>query len=251
MNDYPKIPNMPLIKTDVAVTCEVKDKFVDFYEYCNNNKKIYQEVPAYYKMKLPGSVDRCYMRSRVADLILEAAQALPPGMCFRIYDAWRPFQVQEALFNNYRDSLSRLPDNQGMTKEQLHELTTQFVSYPSDDCDKPFAHSTGGAVDLTIVNEAGAEINMGTKFDDFTQKANTAYYEAIQPDKQEGDAAIIRDNRRLLYNTMTGAGFTNLPTEWWHYDYGDRFWSNYSKKPAFYKGVLSAEDLLIFKGDNL
>ncbi len=34
----------------------------------------------------------------------------------------------------------------------------------------------------------------------------------------------VRENRRLLYYAMIDAGFTNLPSEWWHYDYGDRFW---------------------------
>ena len=24
---------------------------------------------------------------------------------------------------------------------------------------------------------------------------------------------------------MTGAGFVNYPTEWWHWSYGDRYWA--------------------------
>lgn len=248
MNEYPAIPNVAMIKADEAAVSEVTDPFVDFYEYSKNSKKIDRSVPAYYQRKLPGAVDRCYMRRRVAELILEAAESLPQGMCFRIYDAWRPYQVQEDLFNNYMDRLSVLPENHGITKEQLHELTTQFVSFPSRDCDRPYAHSTGGAVDLTIVYEDGRELNMGTEFDDFTDKANTAYYEDCRMDRQDEEEAVaIRDNRRLLYYTMTSAGFTNLPSEWWHYDYGDRFWSSYSKKPALYKGVLFCEELFLNK----
>lgn len=37
---------------------------------------------------------------------------------------------------------------------------------------------------------------------------------------------------------MIKAGFTNLPSEWWHYDYGDAFWSYYTKNAVKYQGIL-------------
>ena len=49
----------------------------------------------------------------------------------------------------------------------------------------------------------------------------------------------VRDNRRLLYETMINAGFTNLPSEWWHYDYGTKFWGYFTGKKALYKGILT------------
>ena len=47
----------------------------------------------------------------------------------------------------------------------------------------------------------------------------------------------IRDNRRILYWAMTKAGFTNLPTECWHFDYGNRNWAFYNQKPIIYKAI--------------
>ena len=44
--------------------------------------------------------------------------------------------------------------------------------------------------------------------------------------------------KTYLYNAMIKAGFTNLPSEVWHYDYGNRAWAYYNKKPAIYKGIL-------------
>ena len=41
----------------------------------------------------------------------------------------------------------------------------------------------------------------------------------------------------MLYNAMTNAGFTNLPSEIWHYDYGNRAWAFYNNKPSIYKGI--------------
>ena len=72
---------------------------------------------------------------------------------------------------------------------------------------------------------------MGTGFDDFTEKSLTSHFESQSSD--------IRDNRRLLYRVMTEAGFTNYPLEWWHYDYGDSFWSYYTGKPAIYRGIIT------------
>jgi len=47
----------------------------------------------------------------------------------------------------------------------------------------------------------------------------------------------VRQNRRLLCHAMHQAGFENLPSEWWHFDYGDRFWAYYRNCPAMYAGV--------------
>jgi D-alanyl-D-alanine dipeptidase len=73
---------------------------------------------------------------------------------------------------------------------------------------------------------------MGTRFDDFRETANTAYYE------KPGLNEEIRNNRRLLYHTMLKAGFSNLPTEWWHYDYGTKFWAHFTGNTALYEGIL-------------
>lgn len=222
-----------------VISSECMDEMVDFYEYSKGCGKIYRAKPAYHEKGIPGAIDKCYMRMKVADLILEAARYLPEGFSFKIYDAWRPARVQEALFNNYMDYLSGLPENSGKSREQIYQKAIKFVSFPSMDTKKPFVHSTGGAVDLTIVDEELRELQMGTEFDDFSDRAHTAYYESKLPKKV--DFEQIRKNRRFLYNIMTSVGFTNLPSEWWHYDYGDRFWSYYTKRPAIFEGILSLE----------
>jgi D-alanyl-D-alanine dipeptidase len=104
----------------------------------------------------------------------------------------------------------------------------------------PPVHTTGGAVDLTVIDAQGAALNMGTAFDDFSPAAHTAYYENRRLLPKD---AAIRDHRRLLYNAMTAVGFTSLPSEWWHYDFGDRFWGYYKRKPAVYSGVFDLEEL--------
>ena len=89
---------------------------------------------------------------------------------------------------------------------------------------------------MTIMGPDGKCLDFGTAFDAFTEKTRAAYYETIDV---EGDskAKEIRNNRRFLYNLMMDAGFGNLPSEWWHYEYGDKNWADIQGKSALYKGI--------------
>ncbi len=106
----------------------------------------------------------------------------------------------------------------GVDLEKANLLARQFVSYPDENPLKPFVHSTGGALDLNIVDCNGQELDMGTDFDDFTSNAYTSAFE----NRKTFEAF---ENRRMLFDVMISAGFTNYPSEWWHYDYGDLFWA--------------------------
>jgi zinc D-Ala-D-Ala dipeptidase len=87
-----------------------------------------------------------------------------------------------------------------------------------------------------IFKEQAQPLNMGTKFDDFSEVAKTTYYENIgrelTPEEEK-----VRQNRRFLYKVMTDAGFENYPDEWWHFSFGDNMWAKLSgNQSAFYGG---------------
>ncbi len=178
---------------------------------------------------------RCLVREEVYERLIRAAKALPGGMRLKFLDAWRPFALQKELYETYSAQIIRDFGLEDCSEEERCAVIRKFVSDPVPDRDVPPVHTTGGAVDVTIIGEDGEELDMGTGFDAFTEKTWTAYFEALPE--------IIRENRRLLYQVMTGAGFTNLPSEWWHFDYGDRFWAYYEKKPAIYRGVFTEEEI--------
>ena len=178
----------------------------------------------------------CYVRREVYEKLVSAAGMLPPGFRLRIWDAWRPFLLQEELYLLYSNDIIRRFGMEGSTEEEKRTLIHKFVSEPVDDSEVPPVHTTGGAVDLTIIDGAGRELEMGSLFDEFSDKTYTAYFE-------DGEDEAVKDNRRMLYHIMTEAEFTNLPSEWWHFDYGDRFWAFYRKKPAIYRGVFTKEEL--------
>lgn len=190
----------------------------------------FEVCSVYYAKLLPGATYEAYARESVAAKLQEAAQALPKGYRFLILDAYRPIKVQQALWDDYRAMV--VSQNPGLADDEIDFKTSHFVSKPSYDALNPSLHNTGGAVDLTLRDPEGRICDMGTCFDDFHETANTDYYEA--GDKSE----VVRNNRRLLYHTMLSVGFTNLPSEWWHFDYGTKFWGYFTGQPALYTGIL-------------
>lgn len=203
---------------------DIDEEFVNLYDLgfkCSSE---------YYRQGIPGAPKFCYVRKSVAEKLLKAQNDLPEGYSFLIFDAWRPICVQQRLWNFFRQDIKN--KNPNLSEEELDFKTSFFVSKPSYDVWNPSLHNTGGAIDLTIIDKNGKKINMGTEFDEFGSKAWTNHYEKYENDEK------IRDNRRLLYNVMINNGFVNLPSEWWHYEFGGKFWAYFNNTDALYKGQL-------------
>lgn len=206
--------------------------FIDSRLVPLKNCEYYTISMQYPQLHMRNAETECLVREEVREMLVKASKALPSGYRLRIWDAWRPFSLQKELYDVYSDTIVHQFGCEGASDDEKQQLISKFVSRPVPDVMIPPVHTTGGAVDVTIIDDKGSELPMGTAFDAFTDMTNTDFFE------DKGDDSI-RDNRRLLYNAMTSAGFTNLPSEWWHYDYGDRFWAYYNKKPALYKGIFS------------
>ena len=183
---------------------------------------------SYVKMGVPGAMDRCLMRRGVFEKLQAALDLLGEGYGFLIFDALRPFQVQQALFDKQLACVRS--DHPELTLEQAREETREFVALPVRDEKRPSTHMTGGAVDLTLCYE-GRPLDMGTVFDDFRENAHSDFYE--REGLTEAERAV-RDNRRLLYNLLRSVGFTNYESEWWHFDYGDLSWGSATGRVPFY-----------------
>ena len=153
------------------------------------------------------------LRREVARRLLDAQRALPDGLRLLIIEGYRSYAVQLDIFTTYRAELRRHhPD---WPASRLHRETTKFVS-PVDVA----PHSTGGAVDLTLCTAASEELDMGTAVDATPEASANACFTAATT---ISDAA--KRNRKFLVDALTGAGFVNYPTEWWHWSYGDRYWA--------------------------
>jgi len=207
----------------------------DISDYTHYKDRIIYD-PVYFNMQLPYATDCCKMRLRTAKLLFKALDLLPSQYGFKIFDAWRPFKLQEAIYYAYRETIASKYFNK--SSEEIDSIVNEYVSIPINDHKTPPVHTTGGSIDLTIfLLDDGCELNMGTNFDFFGEMSNTSYFENNIPDSDNNSYIEILKNRRLLYNTMTIAGFSNLPSEWWHYDYGNSYWASSTNNKAMYEGV--------------
>lgn len=127
----------------------------------------------------------CYLHEKAAELLKKAVHlAAPLGYRFKIFDAYRPSEAQWKLWN-------ALPD-------------PEFIADPR----RGSPHSRGVAIDLTLIDDAGRELDMGTGFDEAVAASHHASLEV--------NVAAQR-NRFVLLGIMMAAGWDNYKNEWWHY----------------------------------
>ena len=127
----------------------------------------------------------------------ELLQRSRPGYRFLIYDAARPLSVQWKLWK-------------AMPKSE-----SQKHIYLADPR-KGSIHNYGLAIDLTVVDGNGVPLDMGTPFDFFGPKAQPRLEARLLETGELTKDQV--DNRKLLRNVMTGAGFTITSSEWWHFN---------------------------------
>ena len=191
--------------------------------------------PIYFLNGIEGALPECYSRGGVLLVRLEAADLLPPGFRLVLLDGWRPVSLQSALFDKYCEELREtmpFKDN-----DEINLLASRFVAFPSTRVERPSPHLTGGAIDITIADDKGLCLFMGSYFDETTNRSETVYFEkkVSSGEAISGKALEALDNRRMLFRVMTKVGFTNFPDEWWHFDYGNQNWAFMKgEKAAFY-----------------
>jgi D-alanyl-D-alanine dipeptidase len=145
-----------------------------------------------------GDLKKCYL-VREAAVKLAAAQkslaALKPGWRLKVFDGARPRRIQTAMWALVKG-----------TPQQ------PYVANPITGSN----HNYGAAVDLTVVDENGQDLDMGTPFDFFGDLAQPRLEDTfLKAGKLTADEI---QNRRLLRKIMTEAGFFSISSEWWHFN---------------------------------
>jgi D-alanyl-D-alanine dipeptidase len=154
------------------------------------------------------------VRETIFAKLVEAHKQLPSGMKFLVVESFRPLSLQKQYFDGYSDELKKLHPE--WDKERIYAEASKYVAPP--EITPP--HSTGGAIDLTLCDDKGKEIDMGTRLNADPEESKNACFTMAENISDEAKA-----DRKILIDAMTSAGFINYPTEWWHWSYGDRYWA--------------------------
>ena len=188
----------------------------------------------YFEQRLPHCLESIYLRKNAYKKLIEALNLLPQQYSLILYDGYRPLQVQKYLFHQFSEKIKSHKPH--LTKEQILEETLRFVAYPSVEPYQTSPHITGGAIDLTLGDKYGDPHDLGSAFDEISERSATRYYEENPHENVEA-----LKNRRILYNAMTMVGFTNYSEEWWHFDYGNVTWARRVNAAEAKYGAVEAE----------
>ena len=129
---------------------------------------------------------KALLRSGTADKLKKVADEVKKkGFLLKIWDAYRVPKAQLKMWNLVPDS---------------RYIANPYKGYSN--------HSRGSAVDLSLVDLEGNDIEMPTSFDNFTSAAARVNENA---------------NAKYLEEIMVKNGFKPLATEWWHFDDTDNY----------------------------
>jgi len=130
---------------------------------------------------------RFFLRPKVADALIKVNKDLKTqGYRLKLFDGYRPRPAQQKLWD-------KVPD-------------PNYVAHPS----KGSMHNRGVAVDLSLTDMTGKEINMGTPYDFFGPEAHHDYTNLPKE---------VLQLRTKLKAIMEKHGFRSIRTEWWHYSF--------------------------------
>jgi D-alanyl-D-alanine dipeptidase len=202
---------LPLKKMTDIVINENKEPLVEIFE--TENIKLLTE----HKFLSP------YLRKTARDLLATAAKNLPSNYILLVVTAYRPIWMQKKLWRRRLLQMAKkYPFKMIFQYSRWRKMVSQYTAPPGGS-----SHQYGGAVDVIVIDGEGKRLDMGTTLTDFGEKVNT--YSRSITEKQ-------KENRKVLYDAMTKAGFVNYPMEWWHYSYGDRMWAAYKGKDECFYG---------------
>jgi len=131
--------------------------------------------------------NKCYLLYQTVKDLLKAQELFEKkGFKVKLLDCYRPFDVQKILYNAFPVS--------------------GYVADPIGGS----IHNRGTAVDLTLVDADGNELNMGSEYDELSVRSNHGYI---------GFEDTVLQNRKLLRETMNSCNFVTIRLEWWHYNH--------------------------------
>ena len=153
------------------------------------------------------------IRKYIYDLLIKAKEHLPKGYNFVIYEAYRTKETQVKLWEEIVAIEAAKNPQIDVSSEEFAAICDRFVANPYR---QGSGHQSGAAIDVSLIDDAGIECDMGGKVRGFDKTADFMCPD-ISPQ--------ARKNRIILKDALEKVGLVNYPSEWWHYSFGDRLWA--------------------------
>ena len=198
---------------------DIQDEMIDVRSYDPSIIAQYAKTDM-----LPYTGETIVVRTTVAKKLAAVNQTLASRkLRLKIEYGYRHPDIQQMYFDHQRALLKQVSPL--LSNDELDAATHMYVAVPA-----VAGHPTGGAVDLTLADESGAALDMGTAIADFTNPKIQTF--------SSGLSDVQQRNRKLLCDVMTRQGFAPFYGEWWHFSFGDREWAVlYNQSQALYSPI--------------
>ena len=179
-----------------------------------------QEIAYGPSPEIPNNTNYTKLRKTVYEKLIQAQAILPKGLYFILYEGYRSIDLQKMLFDNRFKTIKNL--NPDWSQDQIFIETTKLIApvINQDNTMNIPPHSTGGAIDIYLIDERGKPLDMGIHPKDWMNDDSTISLTASQLITAEA-----KNNREIMSKALISVGFVNYPTEYWHWSYGDRYWA--------------------------
>ncbi|ERT09304.1 D-alanyl-D-alanine dipeptidase [Lyngbya aestuarii BL J] len=200
---------------------------ISLEQFAVESPHAYQKLGAPYH--LSGVDSPYYVRQEVLERLINAQTQLQsnyPGWNILIFDAYRPVEVQQFMVDYTLAEILKArelkPDLISLEQHQaILEEVYQFWAVPSLEPATPPPHSTGAAIDVTLVNNTGKIVDMGSPIDEISPRSYPNHFATSSHSEEQK----YHQNRQILAEVMILAGFQQHQNEWWHFSYGDQMWA--------------------------
>ncbi len=153
------------------------------------------------------------VRESVAQKLCAAAKALPRKYRLGVLEGWRPHHIQRRMYLRTWNRFKSLhPD---WSEVQLKRVVNRYTAPMNDRVPPP--HSTGGAVDMFLLDDDNNELDMRSPYENWDRHAFHTVVHDLTKEAQR--------NRDVFIKALTEGGMTNYPSEFWHWSYGDQGWA--------------------------
>ena len=215
-----------MIKDDFALNLLIADPRILAVRIYDNNEPLIdlcsQTVIAYgLSPEIPDNTDYTKVRKTIYEKLVAAQKLLLKHLRFCLYEGYLSLSLQKLLFNNHFSAIKK--SHPQWSYEQIFIETTKLVSpvHNMNGSKNIPPHSTGGAIDVYLIDEFDNIVDMGLPVKDWATDIDgtlSATASLIISDE-------AKDHRAIMKESLSAVRSINYFAEYWHWSYGDRYWA--------------------------